>query len=503
MAPRNPELIAQVRVGEIARGKQRVRLYSNLLGAACYKLNREQVEECIEDLRASRLLEAGLVFASEVRSCDDDSYMLSAIERRHFVNEIGCPPLLLACHACGVELEHLREQEGSTKERISSEKERELQMLAAQIVEILLESGARISTADVGPIGNTALHVAAKYGASHLLSALLRMDADVSARNNDGKSPESIASSNGRILCAQILQVKAMIEMDKHAADLVADEEKAQRKQDNKEAKRQKKRAKQSQQLEREAKGVDGDEQSENSEVPPKAEDDDSPPTAYGRDSVWSKLDEDVQSIDEDNYPTDCVEDVDLVDERYLEAWGEYDDWGEDWYEGADNEEEESEVSDDDDELKVGQLEQQFHHLDQGDERLKDRECRLKAGDPNAKAWQEERATAHARAVWRLEKQLTQREKQQQSINRQLSHSSDSSVSTRQHADRKSLRSSNYGAEEHSELHAEQRAELAHSSKADVPRTTAAYRESRTVPQRTWKHHPEQSRKHGPSMIYQ
>eukprot|EP00435_Cladocopium_sp_Y103_P013016 s2554_g3.t1 len=198
-----------VKVCELSRNKQKAVLFTNPLGKACYELNQERVKACLDELDRFRLLEPGLVYASEVRHAVE-SRPLNAKDRvgewRSFQAEIGCQPLHLACLACGSEVERLLKEGAKDKAKV-------IQQLAADIVKLLVEYGARLDLADVGPMENTALHLAARAGAAHLLSTLLALGADCRAVNGDGCTAELVAQRAGQTLCQQILQVM-LVEKD-------------------------------------------------------------------------------------------------------------------------------------------------------------------------------------------------------------------------------------------------------------------------------------------------
>lgn len=189
--------LSQVKVCEFTRNKQKAVLFTNPLGKACYELNEERVKACLDELEEFRFLEAGLVYASEVRTNDRP---LNSKEWRSYQLEIGCQPLHLTCLACGHQVERFR-KEGA------QEKAKAIQVLATEIVKLLIEYGARLDLVDVGPMENTALHLAARFGAANLLSSLLVLGADPAALDGDGCTPELVAKRAGQTLCQQILQV--------------------------------------------------------------------------------------------------------------------------------------------------------------------------------------------------------------------------------------------------------------------------------------------------------
>merc|ERR1711862_939710 len=170
----------------------------------------------------------GLGFASEVWPLDPGRG-LNALERKRFRDEIGCQPLLLCCHACGAELSRIRQSLGDQSTlgngplaREVRQQEKEVQAKAALIMEILVEAGADALLPDVGPMGNTSLHLAAKYGAAHLLSTIVRTHGQlVPVPNKEGVSAELIAQQARHILCAQILQVVAAEQQQQALAEVV------------------------------------------------------------------------------------------------------------------------------------------------------------------------------------------------------------------------------------------------------------------------------------------
>ncbi|CAK9093645.1 unnamed protein product [Durusdinium trenchii] len=189
--------LSQVKVCELTRNKQKAALFSNPLGKACYELDQDRVKACLDELDECQLLEAGLVYASEVRSTDRP---LNSKEWRMFQAEIGCQPLHLACLACGRAVERLQ-KEGAF------EKAKATQSLAGDVVKLLAEYGAQLDLVDVGPVEGTPLHLAARFGAAKLLSTLLTLGADASVVDGDGCTAALVAQRSGQVLCQEILQV--------------------------------------------------------------------------------------------------------------------------------------------------------------------------------------------------------------------------------------------------------------------------------------------------------
>jgi len=479
----------QVKVAELERGNQKAVLYSNPLGRACYMLNREQAQKCVVELKQGGLLEAGLVFASEVRPAAEDR-QLSSKEWRYFRAEVGCPPLLLACAACANELTRLREELQIQGDSSKNPKEKEVQLRAVEVLRLLAQHGAWIAAADVGPDGSTALHVAAKVGAPQLLSALLQLDADLKVRDNEGMAPEGLAQRSGNVTCHQILEVAAMLDLEEKQETLLKEIEgeeakKTEQKKKGKDRRRRKKKQKKkkkrvelqsapsvgSDSEDSEAESEEEEEELEEEELevaparPPPAEDgqgseqggqgrprdaeeEERAQAAYGKNSMWSKLDEDY-------YPEDWQDDAELPDEWDTEKWGEYVDMGEDWDEDSSRSASASDAAsgdDDDNEVRAevarlrrekrAQLQQLYdiavdrearireteHAERQGKRlaeharRLEDREARMKAGDPQAaedladevetsSLW-ETIATTRAQVVWEQEKTLGQQQKE-------------------------------------------------------------------------------------------
>ncbi|CAJ1417471.1 unnamed protein product [Effrenium voratum] len=220
--------LSQVKVCELSRSKQRACLYSNPLGKACYELDKDAAAQCLEELQKFQLLEAGLVYASEVRP-DAERRPLLAKEWRIFQMEIGCQPLHLVCLACGRDLE-----------RLDAQKAKAVQATAGDLVKKLLDYGAELNMLDVGPQENGALHLAARFGAAQLLSQLLRLGADATALNGDGCTPELVARRSGQVLCQQILQVVLADLMD---AEVLFPSARERRKQRWKESQKSRKRS--------------------------------------------------------------------------------------------------------------------------------------------------------------------------------------------------------------------------------------------------------------------
>jgi len=462
------ELLGQVRVEELTWHKQRALLYSSPLGRACYRLDRPRVEQCLADLRAHALLEAGLIFASEVRPAFEDRN-LTALELKHFQEAIGCPPLILAALACGRELQKIRES--ATAEACTAsaaEKEKEVQARAVGVVELLVQSGARVSAADAGPEGNTALHIVARSGAAQLLSALLRLNADLNARNTEGCCPELLAKQSGHIMCLQIMQAAAMIEMDRRQAELkelTENEQKPEpqrRTKDKKGKKLPKDRCgggsagadgKKSGLGEgpEQAGGNEGDAVRKSGVVGRDRDGTGGPRAPYGPHGFFSRL-------DEDQFPQSWLEDAELPDEWNESEWGAYEDWGEDWddpyYEGDEEGDDDALTGvEDEDEVRTEvarlrkekaeslerlynfavereecvqateQVERRAQRLEERAKRLEERAQHIEAGDTGAaddmaaegevSLWWEERATVHAKAVWELEKALAIQQKEQ------------------------------------------------------------------------------------------
>mmetsp|Transcript_89155 Transcript_89155/g.255271 ORF Transcript_89155/g.255271 Transcript_89155/m.255271 type:complete len:547 (+) Transcript_89155:38-1678(+) len=210
-APRSDgiELISARQISNLRQGQNQAKLYSNPLGQACFQLNVSLVREQLAELKRHDLLGVGLAFVTEVRPVSE-SRNLSGRELRIFQAEVGCPPLVLTALACAWQLEGVRKELGLQGDGSRSEQERQLQTSAGLIVDLLIASGADADAADVGPAGHTALHHAAKGGALHLVSSLLRIGADCLARNNDGRSAEALAKAAGHTTCEQVLQVASM-----------------------------------------------------------------------------------------------------------------------------------------------------------------------------------------------------------------------------------------------------------------------------------------------------
>jgi len=435
------DLLSQVRVAKLSRSNVNVWLYSSPLGQACFRLDRLQVEDCLTELRRSGLLEQGFLFTSELRPLTGERD-LDSREKRQFQAEIGCPPLLLTCHGCGHELHRLREASGNKGDQSGSQKEKEVQTVASHIVELLLQSGARMALQDVGPQGNTALHLAARYGAPQLLSSLLRMGASVSDRNKDGSSAEVLAERAGRTMCVQILQVAAMIELQRTSAEVKEMAEQQDRASLKKKRVKERQREKEKQESFHKESDKDAGRRGDGSSPEKRDDGHEGPRAAYGLHNMWSALHEDH-----------CVDDAELPDEWNEENWGEYLDWGEDW--DVEGEEEDGKLSDGDDDdedevraellrlrkEKAAQLQQIYSFAVEREERMQkaealreeasrlgatakrmeERVARVKAGDQQARddfaaeaevsAWWEERAAVHARSVAQLEIALSKQKK--------------------------------------------------------------------------------------------
>ncbi|CAE8709835.1 unnamed protein product, partial [Polarella glacialis] len=417
-------------VAELSRHKQMVKLFANPLGKACYTLDLEKVKSSLGELRSHGLMDAGLVFTSEVRPMLEDR-SLSPKEWRQFQAEMGCQPLLLTVLACAGELVRASEASGTVLRGDAAEKAKAVQVLAGDIVKLLVNSGARIDLADVGPLESTALHVAASSGAAKLVGLLLMLGADVFARNGSGCSAEVLARRRGHTICEQILQVAAM----EHAIDQeeVARELEDEVVEDGPEVVPEQQLRPEENRLERSLS------KSDRREAP---EERSTGGMAYGQHGVWSCLDKDL-------YPDD-LDDSDLPDEWDEDKWGDYQDWGEEWEDQASSA---SDIELESEDLTIGehelralvtnlreektaglqrlfamgseraQLMEEAQHLEQRGvklrerrEKLRDREERAKAGDPSAagenaaetevSAWWEERATDHARVVWELTEAL-------------------------------------------------------------------------------------------------
>lgn len=449
--PSHPVLSAhplrQVLVTELARNKQHCKLYSIPLGRAAYQLDSAGVESCIADLRRHKLLQAGLLFASEVRPTLEDRNLTSK-EWRQFRAEVGCQPLLLACVGCVTELEHLRRFElgNVTSDASLSDKEKAVQTRADEVVRALIwEAGARVNTPGVGPLCDTALHCAARGGAPLLLGALLRLDADFQCRNGDGSTPEVLARSAGHTTCEQVLQVAAMMDVEKQEALVLEIEDEQAKVMEQKSKSRDKrKRRKQHRKLEEarrrgesaedsgyeESTGIGESGRSSGPESSAgifkmrssnltssrgisSADEEDTiggPKVPYGKHGLFSKL-------DEDQFPDITAKDADLTDEWDETKWGVYNDWGEEWdlNDGNTSDSASSAPGDDDEEElcaeiaqlreeKSAQLQQLYNLATERDERtreidlierqalrleercrrLEEREHRIRAGDVSA-----------------------------------------------------------------------------------------------------------------------
>jgi len=223
---RRTELLAARQLGTFTWQSATAKVYTNPLGQACFELEPAKVELELRDLETCKVLEAGLVFVTEVRPAEGEK--LSARARRVFRQAMGCPPIVLACLACGMRLKDQREQHGLRADASLSPPEREVEAAAGAVIEALLRRGAKVNAPDVGPLWNTALHTAARVGAPRVVSALIRSGADCTARNSDGYSAETLASRAGNVTCEEILQVAAA-GCARKAAALVADVERSRR----------------------------------------------------------------------------------------------------------------------------------------------------------------------------------------------------------------------------------------------------------------------------------
>lgn len=203
------ELLAAKQIATLSRNKARALLYSNVLGKACYQLDRAAAEKHLVELKRFGLLDAGLAFASEVRPVDS-TQNLGAKEWKLFQVEIGCTPLVISCLACAKQLDCIRQELDIKIDVSRSEREKQVQASAGDVVELLVKFRAAVDYPGESPSGNTALHIAARCGAPHLVSTLLRIGADCAARNKDGLSAEALARRSSNTTCEQILQVTAM-----------------------------------------------------------------------------------------------------------------------------------------------------------------------------------------------------------------------------------------------------------------------------------------------------
>eukprot|EP00439_Symbiodinium_sp_Y106_P080172 s3_g18.t3 len=288
--------LSQVKAAELVRNKQRAALFANPLGKACFELDKAQVRACLDDLRKHDLLEPGLVYVSEVRPLSD-AQALSSKEWKAFQLEIGCQPLLMVCLACGRELERLR------VEGAGAQKEKAVQMLAGEIIGLLVESGADPGLVDVGPLENTALHLAARYGAAKLISFLLSLGTNPTSLNADGCTAEVVASRCGQVLCQQILQV-VVANMGNHADEELLDSSPSSRQQRKKWKARKQSRGRSDKQSEVEEVEINEDDEEMDGERKLR-EGRRIRGARYGPDGLWAMFDKDLarrQSNDESEF---------------------------------------------------------------------------------------------------------------------------------------------------------------------------------------------------------
>lgn len=438
MAP-TPHLnvLLQVKVAQLSRGKQIAELIGSSLSKACYELDQAASRRSLDELRECGLMEAGLVYTSEVRPLEDRPLNLQ--ERRHFQTEIGCQPLLLTCLGCVRELEQLRAGGAGAKEQ------KAVQEKTGEIIKLLVSNGAQLDQQDVGPLENMSLHLAASAGANKLLSLLLLLGADPTGVNSDGWSAEVLAKRAGHTVCEQILQVACMNRVI-HASSL---EEKPKKGTNEKKGTRAVEVSQEEMEqniLEREIAEV---KELDTKSVGKKG----MVGTSYGPGGQWSLFDAEL-------HPGEDIDELDSLDERdenelHEEDWASFDELDPKDPDNFDLTAEDFESDGEEDNQirsqvlqlrqentqalksfknlvaertkKLGELEQlEARAAKLGDRlsALRDRRVRRDAGDPKAAeevenetqvgAWWEERATEHARITWELTEQLDKLQQRQQ-----------------------------------------------------------------------------------------
>ena len=75
----------------------------------------------------------------------------------------------------------------------------------AAIAQVLIERGADVNV--IQGLGYTPLHYAATYGAEGIVRALLQRSADVTVKNNEGKTAYDIAREKGHATVAELLKL--------------------------------------------------------------------------------------------------------------------------------------------------------------------------------------------------------------------------------------------------------------------------------------------------------
>ncbi|OLQ04422.1 E3 ubiquitin-protein ligase XB3 [Symbiodinium microadriaticum] len=212
-----------LQVGHVAlleRGRARASLVTAPMGAAAWALKLNALQELVScpDLETEVKAEVRPVAGAGSARTQDFSWAS------------GATPLLLAVQAAG------RGGAASNADETG-----------AQAVDLLLSHGANPEAAAAG---ETALHLAARYGLPKVVKTLLASGADTLARNLSGDTPHTLAVRTGRTECAELL-AKAEKPQETALADELIDEEQAEQAKLNRA--REKRREKKSRQREKRA----------------------------------------------------------------------------------------------------------------------------------------------------------------------------------------------------------------------------------------------------------
>jgi len=134
-----------------------------------------------------------------------------------YANDKGQTPLMFAAQQGNLEIVKVLIAEGANINAVDVEGCTALMYTASgghfpKIIKYLIEKGAKINARDKK--GNTALHFAAMRGNADAASALLKRNADVTIKNNEGKSALDLAKENKFDAIVKLITTKEYLNED-------------------------------------------------------------------------------------------------------------------------------------------------------------------------------------------------------------------------------------------------------------------------------------------------
>lgn len=183
-------------------------LVTTAAGAAAWSMQLEALEAVAALLVGAPSMD-GIDAPAELKPWSPPDRVRSAPGRpQEFAWAQGATPLLLAMYAGG---------------RAAAEGDAYAEAATCTLLRHLADPGAK------NAVGETALHVAARFGLSRAVSALLEGGADVSQKNAQGDTAEAVALRAGRTACVEAIRGAPAVAAAPPAVTLVEQDEAAER----------------------------------------------------------------------------------------------------------------------------------------------------------------------------------------------------------------------------------------------------------------------------------